>query len=124
MIWSHALRFSASFTLVASMTRSSSGCFLIEPTLILSGDTGNGFRSYDMLWSDLSLQCSNVVNKTRRYLSGMKLGLNLELALLPPGHAHNLTDAFFARVNGLFDTAAWLVRMHMRTSCSKVCPFC
>ena len=33
----------------------------------------------------------------------MKLGLNLELALLPPGHAHNLTDAFFARVNGLFD---------------------
>ena len=44
-----------------------------------------------------------MVNKTRRYLSGMKLGLNLELALLPPGHAHNLTDAFFARVNGLFD---------------------
>ena len=29
-------------------------------TLILSGDTGNGFRSYDMLWSDLSLQRSNV----------------------------------------------------------------
>ena len=25
----------------------------------------------------------------------MKFDLNLELALLPPGHAHNLTDAFF-----------------------------
>jgi len=40
---------------------------------------------------------------TRRYLSGMKFDLNLELALLPPGHAHNLTDAFFARMNELFD---------------------
>ena len=34
----------------------------------------------------------------------MKSGLNLELALLPPGHAHNLTDAFFARMNELFDS--------------------
>jgi hypothetical protein len=33
----------------------------------------------------------------------MKFDLNLELALLPPGHVHNLTDAFFARMNELFD---------------------
>ena len=34
----------------------------------------------------------------------MKFDLILELALLPPGHAHNLTDAFFARMNELFDS--------------------
>ena len=109
MIWSHALRFSASLTLVASMTAMAGRCHagpsrsclararitplrsvskdadagfralsvLLDPaldpsgedekvstfkrlfpdrtTLILSGDTGNGIRSYDMLWSDLSL---------------------------------------------------------------------
>ena len=34
----------------------------------------------------------------------MKFGLNLELVLLPPGHAHNLTDGLFARMNELFDS--------------------
>jgi hypothetical protein len=33
----------------------------------------------------------------------MKFDLNLELALLPPGHAHNLTDHFFALANGLYN---------------------
>ena len=56
--------------------------------LILSGDTGNGFRSYPML----------------NWLSTVSddYGYNVSLVPLAPQHAHNRTDAFFARINSLF----------------------
>ena len=57
----------------------------------------------------------------------MKFDLNLELALLPPGHAHNLTDAFFAR-NELFDNVKQSSRLVAPTLthifCSKVRIYC
>ena len=44
-------------------------------TLILSGDTGNGFRSYDMLWSYLApqQQCPVILLETAQ-LAGTCLG--------------------------------------------------
>ena len=44
-------------------------------TLILSGDTGNGFRSYDMLWSYLAPQhCPVILLETAAQLAGTCLG--------------------------------------------------
>jgi phage pi2 protein 07 len=53
--------------------------------LLLSGDTGNGYRSYAML----------------EHLSKFHFlyGLTVELMPLPPGHAHNRTDARIAHQN-------------------------
>jgi len=43
-------------------------------TLILSGDTGNGFRSYDMLWSYLAPQQCPVILLETAQLAGTCLG--------------------------------------------------
>jgi hypothetical protein len=53
--------------------------------IILSGDTGNGYRAYEML----------------EYLSGLfeQFGFTVELIPLPPGHAYNRTDARIAHMN-------------------------
>ena len=53
--------------------------------LILSGDTGNGYRAYEML-DELSTVHS-------------KYGLTVELIPLAPGHAWNRTDARIAHMN-------------------------
>jgi hypothetical protein len=53
--------------------------------LILSGDTGNGYRAYEMLEA-----LSGIFNK---------FGYTVELMNLPPAHAHNRTDARIARQN-------------------------
>ena len=53
--------------------------------ILLSGDTGNGFRAYEML-DELS-------SVLRRY------GYFVELMPLGPGHAYNRTDARLARQN-------------------------
>ena len=57
--------------------------------LILSGDTGNGFRSYEML----------------HFLSTLKNRFDYSVELIPlaPSHAHNITDALFAHLNSLFN---------------------
>ena len=53
--------------------------------IILSGDTGNGYRAYEML----------------EHLSGLfeKFGFTVELIPLAPGHAYNRTDARIAHMN-------------------------
>ena len=53
--------------------------------LILSGDTGNGFRGYEMLE-----ELSSVF---------VKYGYSVELIPLGPGHAWNRTDSRFAHMN-------------------------
>jgi len=53
--------------------------------LLLTGDTGNGFRAYEML-EELSAVFQ-------------KYGYHVELANLPPGHAWNRTDARIAHMN-------------------------
>jgi hypothetical protein len=57
--------------------------------LLLSGDTGNGYRAYEMLES----------------LSKMfdTYGFSVELINLPPHHAHNRTDARIAHQNTLLN---------------------
>jgi hypothetical protein len=57
--------------------------------LLLSGDTGNGYRAYEMLES----------------LSEMfaTYGFSVELINLPPNHAHNRTDARIAHQNTLLN---------------------
>jgi hypothetical protein len=53
--------------------------------LVLSGDTGNGFRAYEMLE-----ELSKVFKK---------YNYSVELVPLPPGHAFNKTDTRFAHLN-------------------------
>jgi hypothetical protein len=53
--------------------------------IILSGDTGNGFRGYEML---------EALSKVTE-----KYGFTVELINLAPGHAYNRTDARIAHLN-------------------------
>lgn len=59
--------------------------------LWLSGDTGNGYRAYEMLQ-----ELSTVFEK---------YGYKIFLAPLAPGHAHNRTDARIAHINTFLNAA-------------------
>jgi hypothetical protein len=61
----------------------------IFSSIVLSGDTGNGFRGYEML----------------EYLSHAhaNFGFHMRLIPLPPAHAFNLTDQRFAHINTFVD---------------------
>ena len=69
-----------------------------ERNLLLSGDTGNGYRGYEMLEA----------------LSGLfeAKGFYVELVPLSPGHAWNRTDARIARLNTLFSHAKAVMHLH------------
>ena len=66
--------------------------------LILSGDTGNGYRAYEMLQ-----ELSNVFPK---------YGYSVELIPLGPGHAWNRTDARIAHLNTFFNNHKSKTRLY------------
>ena len=66
------------------------GCMLVRivSEIVLSGDTGNGYRAYEML-DELS-------SSFGRY------GYKMQLIPLAPAHAHNRTDQRIALINVYF----------------------
>ena len=73
--------------------------------IILSGDTGNGFKGYHMLE-----KLSNVFQSH---------GFTVELIPLAPGHAWNKTDARFAHLNKFVDAIKDLSRVFGAEGISK-----
>jgi hypothetical protein len=67
-------------------------------TIVLSGDTGNGYRAYEML-EELSTFFA-------------KYGLKVTLMPLPPGHAWNRTDARIAHQNTFLEKLKAISRLH------------
>jgi hypothetical protein len=65
--------------------------------LILSGDTGNGYRAYEML-EELSAMFES-------------FGFSVELIPLAPGHAFNKTDARIAHMNTFLNKLMRLTRL-------------
>lgn len=65
--------------------------------LVISGDSGNGFRSMSMCWY-------------HHTLFG-QYGLQVEQMPLPPRHAHNVTDGLIARLNAFFGRLMRMTRL-------------